>query len=294
MIIEVAKHTGFCMGVRKGVTKIVSELNKSEEDILVLGPLIHNPQTTEILSKRGLRIISDLKGIDNKTVAIRTHGLPSDIFQNIKEKSKRHINLTCSKVAKVHGLVKKYSKLGYFTIIIGDENHAEVEGIKSHASRGYKIISNTGEIKKVPPADKYIVVAQTTLDEKTFNGVITVLKEKLKNIRIFNTICESTHNRQLDVLQAIQRGIDALVVVGGKNSANTKRLAQIGTMNSIKTFHVENEDELEDGDFENIKHVLVTAGASTPNWIVNNALEKLSTISFKNKTIFASALKTFF
>ena len=294
MKIIIAENTGFCMGVRKAVLDIVNVINKSSETIYVLGPLIHNPQTVNILQSRGIITINSINDIENKIIAIRTHGIPKESLRILKQNASKIINLTCPRVARVQGIVKKYSREGYFAIIIGDDHHAEVESVKSYADDGVTVISSVEDIKKIPDGLKYIVVAQTTFDECLFEEITEILKRKYHNLLIFNTICDSTHKRQNDVINAIKEGIDTLVVVGGKNSANTQRLAQIGKNSNIKTFHIESEEELHDEDFKNSNYVLVTAGASTPGWIINNVLEKLYAISNKNENPFLYFIMHFF
>lgn len=294
MKIKIAENTGFCMGVRKAVLDIVDVINKNNETIYVLGPLIHNPQTVSILQSRGIITINSINDIENKIIAIRTHGIPKESLRSLKQKASKIINLTCPRVARVQGIVKKYSREGYFAIIIGDDHHAEVESVKSYAEDGVIVISTVEDIKKIPDALKYIVVAQTTFDECLFEEITEILKSKYNNLLIFNTICDSTHKRQSDVINAIKEGIDTLVVVGGKNSANTQRLAQIGRNSNVKTFHIESEEELLDQDFSNSNYVLVTAGASTPGWIINNVLEKLYSISNKHQNPFKYFIMRFF
>ncbi len=293
MKIELIKHSGFCVGVRTAVNKVVEEIDKCDEEILIHGPLIHNPQIVAILEKRGLKQIDDSYDINNRIVAVRTHGITKQEFRKIKNTAKRIINLTCSKVAYVQGIVKKYSSDGYFTIILGDKNHAEVEGISSHATSGFFIVSNLEEIPNIPDAKKYLLVSQTTLDIEFFDQAIPLIQKKFKEVHIINTICTATGNRQGNLYNSIKEGADAIVVVGGKNSANTKRLAQIGRENKIRTFHIETEEELIPADFKDVKHTVVSAGASTPSWIINNVLEKLYEINFKNRTILFNFIKSF-
>lgn len=291
MKIELAKNSGFCMGVRDAILRIVHEINTTDEIIHVYGPLIHNPQTIEVLQKRGLKTIDSFKDIDDKVVAIRTHGIEYDNLKEIQSRAKRYINLTCSRVARVQGIIKKYSKRGYFTIIVGDRDHAEVVGLQSYASTGVIVVSRVEDVKKIPKSSKYIVVSQTTLDTELFEDVITEIRTRFSNVVVINTICNSTHNRQGDVKEAIKGGIDALVVVGGKNSANTQRLAKIGRDRNIRTFHIETESELDKNRFIDINNVLVTAGASTPGWIINRVLEKLYDIKYANSNILINLLK---
>lgn len=163
----------------------------------------------------------------------------------------------------------------------------------SYASGGVTVISDTREVDDVPTAGSYLVVSQTTFDRKLFNMIVSKINERFPDVTVFDTICDSTRYRQEDVFRSISGGTDTLVVVGGKNSANTKRLAQIGRDNAIRTFHVETEAELNEKDFTDSKSVLVTAGTSTPGWIINNVLERLYTINFKKGNIFVKAAMSF-
>ena len=294
MKIEMARHSGFCMGVRNAVLKIVDELNSSDENIFVYGPLIHNPQSIEVLRKRGLITINSLDEIKDKQVAIRTHGIPVSENREIRGKAARTINLTCSRVARVQSIIKKYSRDGYFTIIVGDKDHAEVIGLKSYAGSGVFVVSHKDDIGLIPLSEKYIVVSQTTHERAQFEDIVNAIKTSFSNVNVIDTICDSTRLRQDDVIEAIKKGIDTLVVVGGKNSANTSRLAKIGIDNGVKTFHIETDDELKTADFKNSNYVLVTAGASTPGWIINNVLEKLYTIKYSKSNVFTKTLKMYF
>ena len=294
MKIELARHSGFCMGVRDAILTIVEELNTADEEILVYGPLIHNPQTVSILGRRGLKTINDLQDIDGKTIAVRTHGIPIEKLRDVKARSKRYLNLTCPRVSRVQGLIKNYSGRGYYTIIIGDRDHAEVLGLKSYAAAGVTVVSDTRDLDAIPSAEKYIVVSQTTQDLDQFSTIVAELERRFSGVTVINTICDSTHNRQSDIRDGIARNIDALVVVGGRESANTARLAQMGRECGIKTFHIETEAELESEDFRGIRHVLVTAGASTPGWIINNVMERLYEIRYANSRFFPGPLVKLF
>jgi len=291
MKIEMAKNSGFCMGVRKAILKIVDELNSSEEKIYMYGPLIHNPQTIEVLKNRGLITINSLENLDNRQIAIRTHGIPVDENQQIRNNALRTINLTCSRVARVQSIIKKYSGEGYYTIIIGDKDHAEVIGLKSYARAGVHVVSDVNDVSGISDADKYIIVSQTTHERNQFDQLVLEISKRIKNVYVIDTICDSTRLRQDDVKNGIKNGIDTLVVVGGKNSANTSRLVKIGIDNGVKSFHVETDAELNKEDFKDSKYVLVTAGASTPGWIINNVLEKLYIIKNESSNFFVKAVK---
>ncbi len=292
MKIELSPHSGFCMGVRNAVLRIVNEMNTGGGDIYVHGPIIHNPQTIAILQKRGLVTVPDGHPTEGKTVAVRTHGIPRPRLREIRESAGRLINLTCPRVANVQAIIKKHSGRGYFTIITGDDDHAEVAGLKSYASSGVRVISTPDEAGDIQEAEKYIAVSQTTFDRVLFDRIITELKKRLGDrLLVFNTICDSTHNRQEDVAAALKRGTDVLVVVGGRNSANTRRLADLGREAGVRTCHIETAEELDEGAFRKSDHVFVTAGASTPGWIINNVLEKLFSIQYRHGNALVNFMK---
>jgi len=294
MKIEMAKHSGFCMGVRNAVLKIVDKLNSSDDDIYVYGPLIHNPQTISVLNERGLKTIKNFDNIDGKDVAIRTHGIPIEESRKLKSRARKTYNLTCSRVGRVQSFIKKYSSKGFHIIIIGDHDHAEVIGLKSYAQSGVTVVSDKRDLIKIPANKKYLIVSQTTHERSQFQQLVNQIKKIHSNVEVIDTICDSTRLRQQDVNDAIRNGIDTLVVVGGKNSANTTRLAKLGTDNKIKTLHVETDDELKLKDFINSEYVFVTAGASTPGWIINNVLEKIYMFKKSKSNIFIKFLKTVF
>lgn len=298
MKISVARHSGFCMGVKDAVLRLVDEINYSDRPLFVYGPLIHNPQTISILSSRGMETIYDLTTIDTQNVAIRTHGIPLEEFREIRKRAEKVVNLTCTRVARVQSIIKTHAARGFHVIITGDEDHAEVKSLKSYASSGVTILTYKEDIEKIEESGPFLLVSQTTFSRELFYEISKLLEEKIDDITVIDTICDSTRKRQDNVIAAIEKdGIDLLVVVGGKNSSNTTRLAQIGTSRGIKTIHVETEDELHHGDFSHARNVLLTAGASTPGWIINNVLERLYDIKYsqKSKTIrFIKNLVDFF
>ncbi|MBP7735809.1 MAG: 4-hydroxy-3-methylbut-2-enyl diphosphate reductase [Spirochaetes bacterium] len=290
MKITLARHSGFCMGVRNAILRIVREINISKGEIYVYGPLIHNPQTINVLHGRGMRTVNTLDGITGKRIVVRTHGIPVDEIKYLKQCASKVINLTCPRVARVQAIIKKESGRGCHTIITGDRDHAEVTGLMSYASHGVTVISDINEIDSIPPSESYVIVSQTTFDRTLFKKIVDRIAEMYVNTRVYDTICDSTRYRQEDVIKGIMQGNDTLVVVGGKNSANTKRLAQIGRDSNIKTLHVETDDEINENDFSDSQSVLVTAGTSTPGWIINNILEKLYTINFKKSNLLIKAI----
>ncbi len=282
MKVKVAKNAGFCMGVRRAVDLVLNAARDRQPDEIIhtYGPLIHNNQVLEILEKRGIRCLTDLEEAEQGRIAIRAHGIPPQERKAIREKGFKIINATCPRVGKVQGIIKKHSLRGYEVIIVGDDNHAEVIGLKGFANGRARVLNTPEEVSQLPAMDKVLVVAQTTQDERAFKTIAALIEERYPGAKIHNTICDSTHNRQEEV-RALCNEAEAMVVVGGRHSGNTRRLAEIAAATGIPTFHVETEEELDRQQFQNFKIVGVTAGASTPHWLLRRVVHKLESIQPK-------------
>lgn len=286
MRIKVGKFSGFCIGVKKAIYRISGELN-SKNKPKIYGEIIHNPQVINVLSNRGLQTIHNLDDIAERKIAIRTHGIPVNELKIINNSAAKTINLTCSKVSKVQGIIKKYALKKYHTLILGDADHIEVQSLISYASSGYTVISSLKDIKKVPDLKNMILVSQTTLNTQLFKEIISKLKSEGYEFKTFDTICNSTHNRQNELIENISNLENSIiynkvVIIGGKNSGNTKRLSEISNQFGATTYHIETSSELDSRDFNRSDNVFVTAGASTPTWIINNVINKLFKIKFNN------------
>jgi 4-hydroxy-3-methylbut-2-enyl diphosphate reductase len=278
--VKVAKIAGFCMGVRRAVDLVLNAARDRQPDEIIhtYGPLIHNNQVLEILERRGIRCSKDLTEVEEGgRVAIRAHGIPPQERKAIREKGFKIINATCPRVAKVQGIIKKHALRGYEVIIVGDDNHAEVIGLKGFANGRARVLNTPEEVAQLPPMDKLLVVAQTTQDERAFRTIAGLIEERYEGAKIYNTICDSTHNRQEEV-RALCSEVDAMVVVGGRHSGNTKRLAEIAAATDIPTFHIETEEDLDWERLQDLKIVGVTAGASTPHWLLRRVVHKLESI----------------
>jgi (E)-4-hydroxy-3-methyl-but-2-enyl pyrophosphate reductase len=277
--VKVAKNAGFCMGVRRALDQVLNAARDLQPDEIIhtYGPLIHNNQVLEILEKRGIRCLRDMEEVEQGRIAIRAHGIPPQERKAMREKGFRIINATCPRVAKVQGIIKKHALRGYDVVIIGDDNHAEVIGLKGFANGRAHILNRVEEVEQLPSMDKVLVVAQTTQDERAFKRIAALIEERCSGAKIYNTICDSTHNRQEEVL-SLCKEVEAMVVVGGHHSGNTKRLAEIAAATGIPTFHVETEEELDQKQFQELNVVGVTAGASTPHWLIRRVVHKLESI----------------
>ncbi len=281
MKIIVAKTAGFCEGVAEAVER-ARQVAADAGEVHSLGPLVHNPQVIEQLESNGVHVAESPDEIDSGTVVIRSHGVPPALRKQLKDKGLTICDATCKRVAKVHGLVKKYHGRGYLVIVLGDPGHAEVEGISGYAYGKAIVVSKPGQVRDLPDAEKVCLVVQTTQDREIFEQVVAELHKRYpglgdQDLVINNTICHSTRERQAEV-RKIAAEVEAMIVVGGKGSANTTRLAQIAEQSGIPTFHVETEDELDLARIRHFSAVGLTAGASTPDWMIKRVLDMLESL----------------
>lgn len=268
MQIKVATHSGFCFGVKRAINiaeKTIKE-SKTTNSIYSLGSIIHNPQVVGSLSERGLRVIKDITDIKKGTIIISSHGAPIEVIRKIDEKRLNLIDATCPFVKNAHNIVKDLKASGYRIVIIGDKKHPEVKAL----------LSLTG---KKTRTKKIAVISQTTQSKGNYlEGISELLEKDFSEIRIFNTICNDTAERQ-----ALARGLlkkcDVMVVVGGKNSANTKRLWQICKESGVGSYRIETDSELKKQYFKGKKCAGVVSGASTPDSMVKKVVQKIKTLT---------------
>jgi (E)-4-hydroxy-3-methyl-but-2-enyl pyrophosphate reductase len=278
MKVLLAETAGFCKGVRLAMNKVLKHSEQTSQTIYTDGPLIHNPQTIEILKRRGVKVMSDQdRPQPNETVFIRTHGISPQRRKEIQSYGVAVCDATCPDVAKIQGLIRRHRRAGYLVVIVGDRNHAEVVGLAGYAGDQGHVIITTEEIAKLPDAEKVCVVAQSTLEKSVYSRVAAGIKKRYNNVEVLDTICPSTYRRQ-DEIRQLSKAADAVVVVGGRNSANTSHLVQISKGNGKPTFHVETAEELDASSLRHYHTVAVTAGASTPNWILMQVVDRLKEI----------------
>ncbi len=274
MRIKIAKKAGFCMGVRRAVNLVLKSLNSNQTPIYTYGPLIHNPQTLEFLYQLGIRIIKNLdEEVSPGFCVIRAHGIPP---QEKSALEARHtvIDGTCPRVLKVQALAKKAAAEGKKVIIIGDKDHAEVKGILGYCEgKGY-VVSSFQDIDKLPSLKDYVILSQTTQDEEVFQILSREILSKFPEGEIINTICNATEVRQ-DEVKRLSKDCSAIIVIGGKFSANTNRLAQIAQEEGKEVFLIEKPEELPLEILRKHSTVGITAGASTPNWLINEVVDYL-------------------
>jgi (E)-4-hydroxy-3-methyl-but-2-enyl pyrophosphate reductase len=272
--ISVASDAGFCFGVKRATKAAFEAAAAAPGPVYTLGELIHNPQVVRQLEQMGVRVALDVAGVGAGTVIIRSHGLPPEILQALKAQGANILDLTCPTVKAVQKRAATLAREGYEVVIIGDRDHPEVEAIAGYAGPAAVIVNSEEEAAAVRRTEKMGVVMQTTHDVTTCRRIVGVLLDKAREIRVFNTLCDATAKRQKAALE-LARGVDVMVVVGGRNSANTGRLVEICRRAGAETRHVETADELKADWLAGVKTVGVTAGTSTPDWVIGEVVAKL-------------------
>ncbi|MCX7816127.1 MAG: 4-hydroxy-3-methylbut-2-enyl diphosphate reductase [Syntrophales bacterium] len=282
MGVKLAETAGFCMGVKRAVDIVLAvALKKSGERVFTYGPLIHNPQTVNLLRKRGIIPITsldELESVNGKAlVIIRAHGISPEERKRILDKGFRIIDATCPRVSKVQNIIKKHVEKGYWIMIVGDRDHPEVNGLLGFAEGKGIVVNDPKNIDILGDLPKVCVVAQTTQDGELFSLIAERVKRRFPDALIYNTICDSTEKRQREVRDLAQK-MDAMVIVGGKNSANTRRLAALAASHGALTFHVESPEELDEEAISRFENIGISAGASTPNWIIDRVVERVTNV----------------
>lgn len=279
MQIILAEHAGFCFGVKNAI-KLLDNLIKEGEKTYTLGPIVHNRQVVELYEKQGIKAV-ELDDVKDGNLVIRTHGVPPDVIDQARKKGLNVIDATCPFVKRVHKLARDLSEKGYFVVIIGDPNHPEVKGIKGWCGVDAAVIKNEEDAREFYTDKKVGVVVQTTQTEENVNKIVEILKEKLDIAFFYNTRCNATQQRQ-EAAKKVAEIVDVMLVIGGKNSSNTKKLAQVCKDAGARVYHIETADEIKSEWFSKAKRVGITAGASTPDWIIKEVVAKMEQISKKS------------
>ena len=267
-----AKTAGFCFGVRRAVDKVYEEVKKGESPIYTFGPIIHNEEVVRDLEEKGVGVlhsVDELKGISKGTVIIRSHGVSREIYGIIESQGLHLVDATCPFVLKIHNIVRKESEAGKDIVIIGNSSHPEVEGIKGWCSTTAFVLESEEEAEKFTYDEKkqLCIVSQTTFNYKKFNKLVEILEKKGYDILVLNTICNATEERQTEARQ-IAKEVDAMIVIGGRQSSNTQKLFEICKTECENTYYIQTLEDLDVHSLQSIGCVGITAGASTPNNII--------------------------
>lgn len=274
-----AKKAGFCMGVDRAVRILEATRQKNAGPIYTLGPIIHNPQVLQYYAEKGVQPAGDLTSLPaGASLVIRAHGIPRDLERQLDEQGFGLVDATCHKVKKAQMLIASRAALGERILIFGDQAHPEVRGLYSYAGPGTVIFKTLPELEgyDLSGGEKYCLAAQTTQDRQAFNQIVAYLKEQVgpAGLTVLDTICATTRVRQEEV-RAMAEQVEAMVVVGGRNSGNTKRLVIIAREKGLPCFHVETELELPLDELKQYERLGLSAGASTPRQIIDRVEQAL-------------------
>ncbi len=281
--IKTAKTAGFCFGVDRAMKLVNEEVEKNSGRIATLGPIIHNSDVVEDLKRKGVRIIDSVSELEEgEKAVIRSHGVGRKIYDELSEKGNEYIDATCPFVARIHKIVREKTEEGYYILIAGDRNHPEVQGIVGHCDENCFVFKDETELKgffekKYTKIQKKLaIVAQTTYNILVWGECMRAIPEDDENILVFDTICNATSQRQSDAA-LLSKEADIMIVVGGRNSSNTVKLFNVCSEN-CQSYHIENADELYSLNLKNADKIGITAGASTPAYIIKEVQNTMAEI----------------
>ena len=285
MKIMIAKTAGFCMGVRRAVEMALDAPTRYRHPIHTYGPLIHNPQVIELLQKKGISVLHEIPNQGWGTVLIRAHGVPPEIKDRLKKAGFNVLDATCPRVIRIQSIIAKYAKKKYASIIIGNREHPEVIGLLGYAGDKGCVAGTIEELEALPRFEQAIIVAQSTQNTSLFEDIKQWAAIKHPHYEIFETICGSTERRQADVMR-LAGSVDVMLVVGGQTSGNTQRLLEIAEQTGKLAFKIETEADLDRLNPETLlsaSRIGITAGASTPNWMIKKVYRALEELPYKHK-----------
>lgn len=275
--IEVARHAGVCYGVERALGLAEKAAREAAKPVNTLGPLIHNPLVVSDLERIGVGTASSVDEVDGGTVIIRAHGVVPSVVDDARDRGLDVLDATCPYVKKVHNAAERLVREGYQLIVVGESGHPEVEGIMGHAGDGARVVSSPEDLDGIELGRKVGVVVQTTQTPSALAAIVGELSKRTMDLRVVNTICSATQERQ-DSAAELSRRVDAMVVIGGKNSGNTRRLAEICASACPRTHHIEDASELDAAWFDGAGRIGVTAGASTPASHIERALDRMRSL----------------
>ncbi|MBE5829217.1 MAG: 4-hydroxy-3-methylbut-2-enyl diphosphate reductase [Butyrivibrio sp.] len=281
MEVVVAEHAGFCFGVTKAVDTVYEQISNKKTNIYTFGPIIHNEIVVSDLENKGVKVIedvSDLKGVSEGTVIIRSHGVTKETHRALEETGLEIIDATCPFVKRIHRIVEEESEKGKSIIVVGSKSHPEVEGIVSYAN-GPVYVVESPEMAEKFSADRnaqYTVVSQTTFNKNKFQETIEILHNYGYNINIVNTICNATDERQTEAEEIASRA-DVMIVIGGAHSSNSRKLYEICAARCDRTYFIQTLDDLKLEIPDGARLVGITAGASTPKNIIEEVQKHVRT-----------------
>ncbi len=277
MNVTVAPCAGFCFGVKRALRLAFDAAHGGDGPLVTLGPIIHNPQVVARLEDEGLRVVDDLSSVEPGTLVVRSHGLPRTVLETARVRGFKIVDATCPFVKMAQDRAAQLERDGYAVVVVGEQDHPEVLSITGSLTTDATVVTGPESFGEPLTAERVGVVCQTTQPLERLKGVVAKLLETAQEVKVFNTICNATSERQVNALELAGK-VDVMLIVGGKNSANTRRLWELCREAGSDAYHIETSDELEPGWFDRKREVGVTGGASTPQWIIDDvvhAVEKL-------------------
>jgi 4-hydroxy-3-methylbut-2-enyl diphosphate reductase len=276
MQVVLARSAGFCWGVERAVRRARELASASDRPIYTEGPLIHNREMMEQLRAEGVLETDDPESVSDNVLLIRAHGVCPARRRLLSRLPARIVDATCPDVARIQGLIRKHARRGYTVIIHGDPGHAEVDGLLGYAEGRGRVVTSPEDVDRLPDLQRVCLVAQSTQFTVSYGRVADAVRRRFPGSVVLDTICRSTKNRQRELV-AIAGRVDAIVVVGGAHSANTMRL--VGLARTLRpTFHIQRSDQIQPAEFRSLKAVGLTAGASTPAFVIEKVRERLERI----------------
>ena len=276
-------YTGYCFGVKRAMRMIEQGLQEHGNTISTLGEIIHNPQAVERLRERGIHPVSSLDDVEeDTTLVIRAHGVHPEIIKEAKKRGIKLLDATCPFVLKSQYYVRRLFESSFQVIIIGDSNHPEVRSLSGHAGGRALIINNVDEAERVEAMERAGLVIQTTFSEEKAKEIINVLRGKIQELKVYDTICQATVLRREATLELAER-VDLMLVVGGRESSNTRRLYRMCLDKGIPAKFVERAEEIESEWFRGCRRIGLATGTSTPDWVIDEVLERLDALSRDEK-----------
>ena len=272
MEVIVAKTAGFCFGVKRAVDKVYEQIEKGGSPIYTYGPIIHNEEVVKDLEAKGVRVLEteeELAALERGVVIIRSHGVGRHIYELLDRPGITVVDATCPFVKKIHRIVEEQNAAGRRVIIVGNEEHPEVQGIKGWGDTNTLVIESAEKLDDfhIPEEERLCMVAQTTFNYNKFQVIVEKILKKGYDILVLNTICSATQERQVEAKQ-IAASVDAMIVIGGQSSSNTRKLYEICSSECENTYFIQTLDDLDLQSVSSVRSVGITAGASTPNYII--------------------------
>ena len=272
MKVVVAKSAGFCFGVKRVVEQVYEQLKRKDKPIYTYGPIIHNEEVVRDLEEKGVKVLEteeELLNLQNGVVVIRSHGVEKRIYQILEENGVELVDATCPFVKKLHRIAEEQGREGRRLLIIGNEAHPEVKGIKGWGNADTLVVERPEQVEGLPlkPGEKLCIVAQTTFNYNKFQELVEKISETRYDILVLNTICNATQERQVEA-KRIASEVDVMIVIGGKSSSNTQKLYEICRRECKNTYYIQTLGDFDPDSVNSVRSVGITAGASTPNHII--------------------------